>query len=170
MHLSAIFRSLLSMQLPLAEVVLRANRLFCESTGPAHYATLVCGRTTATGVEISNAGHCPPLLLFSHVTERVASSGLPLGLFPDAEYSVAQYTPAAGESIVLYSDGITEAENTAGEDYQEDRLARLLRERFEHDASAMADSVLHDLGQFRGSHPASDDATLLVVRRRRQNQ
>jgi sigma-B regulation protein RsbU (phosphoserine phosphatase) len=80
---------------------------------------------------------------------------------------VAQYTPADGESIVLYSDGITEAENASGEDYHEDRLARLLRERFAHEASAMADSVLHDLFQFRGTHPASDDATLLVVRRRR---
>jgi sigma-B regulation protein RsbU (phosphoserine phosphatase) len=167
MHLSAIFRSLLSMDLSLAEVVLRANRLFCESTGPAHYATLVCGRTTASGVEICNAGHCPPILLLNHGTETVGSSGLPLGLFPGAEYTVAQYAPADGESIVLYSDGITEAENASGEDYQEDRLARLLRERFAHEASAMADSVLHDLGQFRGTHPASDDATLLVVRRRR---
>jgi phosphoserine phosphatase RsbU/P len=166
MHLSAIFRSLLSMQLPLAEVVVRANSLFCESTGPAHYATLVCGRTTATGVEICNAGHCPPLLLLRHATERVASSGLPLGLFPATEYTVAQYAPADGETIVLYSDGITEAENAAGEDYHEDRLARLLRERCEHDASALADSVLHDLNQFRGSHPASDDATLLLIRRR----
>lgn len=167
MHLSAIFRSLLSMDLSLAEVVSRANRLFCESTGPAHYATLVCGRTTATGVEICNAGHCPPILLLHHATERVGSSGLPLGLFPGAEYTVAQYDPADGETIVLYSDGITEAENASGEDYQEDRLARLLRERFTHEASAMADSVLHDLGHFRGTHPAADDATLLVVRRRR---
>jgi phosphoserine phosphatase RsbU/P len=167
MHLSAIFRSLLSMDLSLAEMVSRANRLFCESTGPAHYATLVCGRTTATGVELCNAGHCPPLLLLNHGTERVDSNGLPLGLFPSAEYTVTQHAPSDGESIVLYSDGITEAENASGEDYQEDRLARLLRERFELGASAMADSVLHDLGHFRGSHPVSDDATLLVIRRRR---
>jgi phosphoserine phosphatase RsbU/P len=166
MHLSAIFRSLLSMDLSLGEVVSRANRLFCESTGPAHYATLVCGRTTATGVEICNAGHCPPFLLLTHRTERVASNGLPLGLFPGAEYTVKQYAPSDGDSFVLYSDGITEAENSSGEDYQEDRLARLLRERFEHGACAMADSVLRDLGEFRGTNAAADDATLLVVRRR----
>ena len=84
------------MDLSLAEVVLRANRLFCESTGPAHYATLVCGRTTAAGVEICNAGHCPPLLLPNHVTERFDSSGLPLGLFNGAEFAVAQYAPSDG--------------------------------------------------------------------------
>jgi sigma-B regulation protein RsbU (phosphoserine phosphatase) len=168
MHLSAIFRSLLSMDLPLAEVVSRANQLFCESTGPAHYATLVCGRTTATGVEICNAGHCAPLLLLKDGTEKVDSSGLPLGLFPTSDYTVAQYSPKDGESIVLYSDGITEAENASGEDYQAERLTRLLRARFDHDACAMADCVFEDLRLFRGAHPAADDATLLVVRRRRR--
>lgn len=170
MHLSAIFRSLLSMDLSLGEVVSRANRLFCEGTGPAHYATLVCGRATASGVEICNAGHCPPFLLCKQGTEKVESNGLPLGLFPGAEYTVTQHAPSDGDTIVLYSDGITEAENCLGEDYHQDRLARLLRERFELEACAMADCVLHDLRQFRGTHPASDDATLLVVRRRHEVQ
>src|SRR5579885_1800376 len=62
-HLSAIFRSLLSLDLPLTEVVSRANRLFCESTASAHYATLVCGRATEDGAELCNAGHCRPLVL-----------------------------------------------------------------------------------------------------------
>ena len=70
-HLSAIIRSLLSLDLPLAEMVSRANRLFCESTAPAHYATLVCGRATASGVELCNAGHCTPLLLMPHATQRL---------------------------------------------------------------------------------------------------
>jgi sigma-B regulation protein RsbU (phosphoserine phosphatase) len=166
MHLSAIFRSLLSMDLSLAEVVSRANRLFCESTGPAHYATLVCGRTTPNGIEICNAGHCPPILLLHHGTERVDSNGLPLGLFSGAQYTVTQYAPSDGESLVLYSDGITETENPSGDDYREERLIRSLRERFEHGAHAMCDAVLRDLGHFRGKNPASDDVTLLVVRRR----
>lgn len=165
MHLSAIFRSLLSMDLSLAEIVSRANRLFCESTGPSHYATLVCGRTTPNGVEICNAGHCPPILLFHHGTERVASNGLPLGLFSGAQYTVTQYSPADGESLVLYSDGITETENPSGDEYREDRLIRALRERIEHGAQSMVEAVLQDLGQFRGANPASDDVTLLVVRR-----
>ena len=168
MHLSAIFRSLLSMDLSLAEIVSRANRLFCESTGPAHYATLVCGRTTPNGIEICNAGHCPPILLLHHGTERAASNGLPLGLFAGAQYTVTQYAPVDGESLVLYSDGITETENSSGDDYQEERLIRSLRDRIEHGAHSMVEAVLHDLGQFRGAKPASDDVTLLVVRRRGQ--
>jgi sigma-B regulation protein RsbU (phosphoserine phosphatase) len=166
MHLSAIFRSLLSMNLSLAEIVSRANRLFCESTGPAHYATLVCGRTTPNGIEICNAGHCPPILLLHHGSERIESNGLPLGLFSGAQYSVAQYAPSAGESLVLYSDGVTESGNPSGEEYQEHRLIASLRERCHHGAHAMCDAVLNDLSRFRETIPASDDVTLLVVRRR----
>lgn len=166
MHLSAIFRSLLSMDLSLAEIVTRANRLFCESTGPAQYATLVCGRTTPDGIEICNAGHCPPLLLLHDGTERLDSNGLPLGIFPGAQYTVTQHTPRDGECLVLYSDGITEATSPAGDDYQCERLIQSLRARFQHGAHAMCDAVLHDLGRFRGDSPTADDVTLLLVRRR----
>src|SRR4029079_5908307 len=86
-HLSAIFRSLLSVDLALADVVSRANRLFCESTAPAHYATLVCGRATEDGVQLCNAGHCPPLLFLPGGVRRLDSTGLPLGLFCGAEYT-----------------------------------------------------------------------------------
>ena len=110
-HLSAIFRSLLSLDLPLADVVSRANRLFCESTAPAHYATLVCGRATANGVELCNAGHCTPLLLQRDATQRLDSTGLPLGLFCGGQYTVRHISLGAGESLVLYSDGITEAQD-----------------------------------------------------------
>jgi sigma-B regulation protein RsbU (phosphoserine phosphatase) len=164
-HLSAILRSLLSMDLSLAEVVSRANRLFCESTGPAHYATLVCGRTTPTGVEICNAGHCPPLLLRRNGTERLDSNGLPLGLFCGSQYTLTHCALGPGESLVLYSDGITEAQDPSGDDYREERLVRCLRERFEHGADAMADGVIRDLARFRETGPVSDDMTLLVVRR-----
>jgi sigma-B regulation protein RsbU (phosphoserine phosphatase) len=89
-HLSAIIRSLVSLDLSLADLVARANRLFCESTAPSHYATLVCGRATALGVELCNAGHCAPLLLQRDATQRLDSTGLPLGLFCGGQYGVRQ--------------------------------------------------------------------------------
>lgn len=165
-HLSAIFRSLLSLDLPLAEVVSRANRLFCESTASAHYATLSCGRTTADGVELCNAGHCPPLLLQHHGTQRLDSTGLPLGLFCTGQYSVQHFNLSAGETLALYSDGITEAQDPFDEEYQEDRLIRSLRDRFAHGATAMADRVLADVARFRQARLPVDDMTLLIVRRR----
>ncbi len=165
-HLSAIFRSLVSLELSLADVVSRANRLFCESTGPAHYATLVCGRASAQGIELCNAGHCPPLLLRRDATDRLDSTGLPLGIVCGALYTVHHCSLGAGESLALYSDGITEAEGTSGDDYQEERLIRALRETFEHGPGAMVDGVLRDVAKFRKPGPPSDDMTLLIIRRR----
>ena len=166
-HMSAIFRSLLSLDLPLGEVVARANRLFCESTAPAHYATLACGRATAEGVELCNAGHCRPVVLQRGAVERFEPTGLPIGLFAGAEYGVRQIALGAGESLALYSDGITEALDPDGEEYQEDRLIHALRQHFERGADAMADGVLQDVARFRRSHPPVDDITLLIVRRTR---
>ena len=164
-HLSAIFRSLLSLDFPLAEVMSRANRLFCESTTGSHYATLACGRATAQGLELANAGHCRPLLLRRDGTERVEAAGVPLGMFRGAEYPVTRATLAQGESLVLYSDGVTETEDLQGVDFGEDRLIRSLRGRFGGSAETIALGVVDDVTRFRGARRPFDDLTVLVVRR-----
>ena len=65
-HLSALLRTLITVGLPLSQLVERASRVFCESTLPGHYATLVCARASSSGeIEICNAGHPPPLLIRS---------------------------------------------------------------------------------------------------------
>jgi len=94
-------------------------------------------------------------------------TGLPLGLFSGGRYTVLHISLGAGESLALYSDGITEAQDPDGDEYQEERLIHSLRDRFEHGAGAMADSVLQDVARFRQTRPPVDDMTLLIVRRRR---
>jgi sigma-B regulation protein RsbU (phosphoserine phosphatase) len=71
-----------------------------------------------------------------------------------------------GDSLVLYSDGITESQDPEGNQYEADRLIRSLWDRREHTTAAMADGVLQDVARFRQTRPASDDVTLLIVRRR----
>jgi sigma-B regulation protein RsbU (phosphoserine phosphatase) len=165
-HLSAIFRSLLSLDLPLDELMMRANRLFCESTPATHYATLVAGRTTGKGVDLCNAGHCRPLVLRRGGTDRVDSTGLPLGLFCGGRYAIKQIELDRGDTLVLYSDGITEAEDLQGDTYDENRLIDSLRGSGERDANAIADGVLRDVVRFRNGGPQHDDMTLLLVWRR----
>jgi len=73
-HLHAIFRSLITLDLPVSQLVERANRVFAESTMPAYYATLVCGRANKSGViEICNAGHPPALPLPARAIRRFLS-------------------------------------------------------------------------------------------------
>ena len=164
-HLSAIFRSLLSLDLPLTEVMLRANRLFCESTPTTHYATLVAGHATGNRVDVCNAGHCRPLLMRHDGTERIDATGLPLGLFCDGQYAVRHIQLDRGDNLVVYSDGITEAEDLEGNAYDEERLIRSLRGHAERDAVSMADGVLRDVSRFRDTRPRQDDMTLLILRR-----
>ena len=71
----------------------------------------------------------------------------------------------AGDSLVLYSNGITEVQDLAGEEYEEERLVGSLRDRFDEGADVMADSVLRDVARFRDTRPPVDDMTLLIVRR-----
>ena len=165
-HLSAIFRSLLSLDLPLAEVISRANRLFSDSTPATHYATLVAGRTTGKGVDLCNAGHCRPLLLRRSATERIEATGLPLGLFSGSRHTVRHLQLDPGDRLVLYTDGITEAQDPEGNEYDEERLIRLLREHAEQGAVAALDGVLRDVAGFRATGPRQDDMTLLIVHRR----
>ncbi len=164
-HLSAIFRSLLALNLPLTEVISRANRLFCESTPATHYATLVAGRTTESGVELCNAGHCRPLLLRRDRIERLEATGLPLGLFCGSRHAIRSIEMEPGESLVVYTDGVTEAEDLEGRAFEEDRLIESLRAQAGRDAAATIDGVLQDVERFRGTGRLSDDMTLLMIRR-----
>jgi sigma-B regulation protein RsbU (phosphoserine phosphatase) len=165
-HLNAILRSLLSLELPLVELMQRANRLFCDSTMTSHYATLVCGRATADGVELCNAGHCPPLLLQRQGMRKLDFAGLPLGLFASVEYPVAKIQLAEHETLVLYSDGVTEAQDPEGNQFGEERFTHSLRRHIEGDLEGITQRVLQEVAAFRRGARPSDDLTLLALRRR----
>lgn len=92
-QLHALFRALLPLELPLAQLCERVNRVFCESGASDYYATVVCGRASSDGaLELVNAGHLPPLLLRSDQAMPLFASGPPLGLFPTSRYSVKSKT------------------------------------------------------------------------------
>lgn len=164
-HLSAILRSLLSLHMALPEVMSRANRLFCEGTLAAHYATLVCGRASGDRLEVCNAGHCPPLVLRQDRVQRLDFAGLPLGMFCTMEYPVEPVRLADGDSLILYSDGVTEAVDGSGMEFGEERLIACIRERSAHPAKELARGILQSVSEHRGGRAATDDLTVLVVRR-----
>ena len=164
-HLNAIFRSLLSLGLPLAEVLTRANHMFCESTPAAHYATLVCGLACAESIELSNAGRCVPLVAGCHGIRRLESSGLPLGLFSNAPFPADRLHLEIGESLILYTDGITEALDPASGEFGEDRLCAAALTHLGGCAAEMASGILRELAAFRKDRGLTDDVTLLIMRK-----
>lgn len=165
-HLHASIRALVGLGLPLHQVVERANRIFCDSTMANHYATLVCGRLSQSGDgEICNAGHCAPLLVRAGQVTRLESTGVPIGIFCVNEYPVGRFRLAPGDSLVLYTDGVTEARNADDEEYGDDRLAALVGARAGDPPETLVRACLRDLAAFRGRTPRADDITVMVIRR-----
>ncbi len=168
-NLHATIRSLSSVGLTVEELLTRANRLFCQHTLDTHYATLVCGRSIAPGViELSNAGHWPVAHVRPDQTRFIDSSGLALGMFCGSEYRHQQLRLDPGDFLVLYTDGLTEAQNRAGEEYGTDRLAAHLAGLARQPGLTARDlttACVRDLAAFRGGAPANDDLTIMIVRR-----
>ncbi|MGB7062600.1 MAG: SpoIIE family protein phosphatase [Candidatus Zixiibacteriota bacterium] len=165
-HLHAIFHSLVDAGLSTSQLVERANRIFCESSISADYATLVCGRASKSGeVEICNAGHCPPLLAKGDEITGLEATGLPLGIFNGSEYSTRSMLLAPGDSLLLYTDGLTEAQDRANAEYGPERLTGLVKGSHNLPPQALTELCLEDLRTFISGAPKTDDLSIMVIRR-----
>jgi sigma-B regulation protein RsbU (phosphoserine phosphatase) len=164
-NLSAIFRALIPLGLPLAELMERANRIFTGSTLPTQFATLTCGRAFAGGaLELCSAGHVPALVITQDAVRSVDSNGLPIGLFAEQKFTTSVFQIDAGSSVVLFSDGVSEA-RVEEEDYGYERIATAaMRSTGRTPAEILADCV-RDLETFLGCAPLFDDQTLMVLRK-----
>ena len=163
-NLHAVFHSLVPMNLPLGELMTRANRLLAESSLANQYATLVCGKANRAGeVEISNAGHLPPILIKGGHKGELNHAGLPLGMFSDAEFNVNRIQLESGDSIVLFSDGVTETLNGDSAEFGVDRLLAAIDCIEKGGPQAMIDNCLSHLTDFRGAANRHDDLTMLAL-------
>jgi sigma-B regulation protein RsbU (phosphoserine phosphatase) len=165
-HLHAMFRSLVSVKLPLEDLMALANRVFCESTIAGQYATLVCGRAAASGkVEIASAGHPPAFLICNGGVKPLAATGLPLGMFGKGEYSVQRAALQPGENLILYTDGLNETRDGSNREYGFERLAKFLGARHSLPARALTAACLDELNAFSNGARQLDDRTIMVLRR-----
>jgi sigma-B regulation protein RsbU (phosphoserine phosphatase) len=165
-HLHAMFRSLVESNLPLARLVERANRLFCESTMSANFATLVSGRISPSGeLEICNAGHCYPLVVRRGQIRSIESTGLPLGTFYNADYQSRTMHLSEKDFLFLYTDGLTEARNAADEEYSEAQLSALVARESHRSPTDLIDACVKDWQQFRSGSRKIDDLTIMILRK-----
>jgi sigma-B regulation protein RsbU (phosphoserine phosphatase) len=164
-QLHAMFRSLIHCNIGLKELMERANRILCEGNSGRSYATLVCARVSPSGrLEIVNAGHCSPLVASKSLIGRMETSSLPLGMFSDVEYEVECRQLEAGDTLILYTDGISET-HRGDDDYGDHRMEQMLGRCLDFDARSLVDACIADLAAFRGHAAATDDVTLMAVRR-----
>jgi sigma-B regulation protein RsbU (phosphoserine phosphatase) len=165
-HLQAMFRTLVSTRLPLEQILERASRVFCESTLPTHYATLACGKASPGGeVEICNAGHLPPLWIHQRAVQSIDATGLPLGVFSNEHFSVNRFQMQIGDTLFLYTDGLSETLDGIGSEYGIERLSRLLSENHALAPKALIETCVREVNAFRIGKPPSDDLTLMAIQR-----
>jgi len=164
--LHAVFRSLIPLGLTVGQLVERASRLFGDSMLPGQYATLICGHLAKDGtVFLCNSGHPPALLNQSGKIKPISATGLPLGMFPNQEFSVQTATLAPGDFLLLYTDGVSEALNTADEEYGAERLIDFATASHSLPPKQLVDGCLSDVATFRRGAARVDDITVLGIRR-----
>lgn len=165
-HLQAMFRTLTSINLPLDQLLERVSRVFCESTLPTHYATLVCGKAAVSGdVQICNAGHLPALLVRGGEVSHIESKDLPVGVFCSERFTIDKASLGRAETIFLFTDGLSETRDAAGNEYGIDRLSRLLRSNSRLSPAAMIEACVADVAAFAGGHAIADDLTMMAIQR-----
>ncbi len=150
-----------------AVLVAELNTALKENLPQSKFVTLFLGRLdTKTGaIEYANAGHAPPLRIHAGGVEELADTDLVLGVITRADFLNRRLCLAPGDSLVMFTDGVSEAENGEGQELSPmqfaDRLSKLHGARAEQVTQALEEAVL----QHVGDAPLADDVTLVVVSR-----
>jgi len=142
------------------------NRLFCENTIDSAYATLFFAEydDETQRLRYANCGHlCGLLLRHDNTLERLASTATVVGLFPQWDCVMGEYRLEVGDTLALYTDGITESVNDAGEEFGEARLVEAMRRHVAGTPQHMLKSIVDEVQRF-GVQEQHDDITLVIAR------
>jgi phosphoserine phosphatase RsbU/P len=149
-------------------VISHMNRFLCEHAEVGRYATMFFGVLGSDGKLIYiNAGHPSPLILRrGEVTELTTEGSFPVGLIPEADYVAQTFVLEPSDTLVLFSDGVTEAVNPSEEMFGTARLRESLSTERETSLEQLQKTILGTLGAFTSGANQADDITLLIVRYR----
>jgi phosphoserine phosphatase RsbU/P len=115
-------------------------------------------------IEYCNAGHNPPLLIGKCGFRRLDKGGLIVGVFEHATFEEETVQLDPGDTLIVFSDGISEALNPDGDEFGEERLVSCMETNRELPSAILLECVLETVQQFRGDAAQNDDLTLLVLR------
>jgi serine phosphatase RsbU (regulator of sigma subunit) len=152
----------------LAEIISAVNRYLANTIPPNRFVTLFCAELDPqTGtLAFINAGHNPPLIAHAAGTmEQLGAGGMPLGIMPSAPYREGRTQLNPGDALVIYSDGVTETQNAAGEEFGPLRLYDVVARNLEASAAGIRDKIESALTKFAQGTASVDDITLVIVKR-----
>jgi serine phosphatase RsbU (regulator of sigma subunit) len=152
----------------LSEAVSRINRTVCQNVPLGKYMTFFLARLDPASGRLCyvNAGHNPPLLVRADGTvNRLEEGGMVLGMFDSVPYADGEGELRRGDTLLIFSDGVTETFGPQEEEFGDDRLAELAVRGRGLEASALQDEILRELERFSAGTKATDDRTLIVLKR-----
>jgi serine phosphatase RsbU (regulator of sigma subunit) len=144
--------------MPLLEVVTAVNRYFSERLMGEKYATLLLARLRSDGdLEYVNCGHVQPLLICGKEVMRLPHGNVPVGLLADATFESARCQLRSGDRFMLVTDGVTEAENSMGDFFEDSRLELAAAN------SPSWQGILAAVSEFCSGNPLNDDCTVVEL-------
>jgi sigma-B regulation protein RsbU (phosphoserine phosphatase) len=165
--LHAVVQLLFAEGRELGEIATELNRHIHKWSAENKFVTMIMVSIDpeAETIQFVNAGHNPAYLIVNDKIDMMKSHGLPIGILPQTRYMTQARPFPAGSAAVLYSDGITEAEDVEGEEFENARLEALLGEHLDCSSVVIRDQIADAVDSFVGEAPQKDDQTLVVVRR-----
>ena len=164
-NLQAVLRTLATSNLAPGEICSRLNHHLLQVTDESKFATFFYADWDPCRMRLRyvNAGHHWPIFLGESQGRRLKVGGIPLGLFPEAEFQMGEVMLQPGDLLVLYSDGVTEANSSKGEEFGEDRLEASIEKYRREPLAEIQRHALEAVRLWSQGEP-EDDMTLLIVR------
>jgi sigma-B regulation protein RsbU (phosphoserine phosphatase) len=164
-NVQAVLKSFASDVVGPDELCARVNNVMCDNIVSHRFITCFYALLDNQNRKLSytNAGHCPPMLIRDGACLRLKEGGPVLGIFPNRPYVEGNIELQHGDCLVLFTDGVTEARNSTGREFGEDRLQKLLTGSSKLRAADLRDRIMEAVNEFTEGE-VYDDATLMVVR------
>ena len=152
-------------------LITRINRWLCRNIPVTRFISLACvgiqpGQAGEAQLTFASAGHCPAILIRDDGSiERLEATGPVLGVHEDLSWDEQDLTVQSGDLLVLYTDGVTEAEDGHGEMFEEERLVEYIRRNRSAPADDFLEGLISEVTAFTGRRELSDDLTAIVMRK-----
>jgi len=167
-NLQASLQSLVREKYPLDRLVARINNVIYKNTDPDKYITFFYGQfdLKTLAFDYVNAGHNPPYLLHEDGNiDELSTGGIILGMMPDMPYQIGNVRFKKGDTLILFTDGVTETMTPDDEEYEEKRLINFLKKMSpSKKPEEINNELIKDLDQFSAGTPQNDDITILTLK------
>jgi serine phosphatase RsbU (regulator of sigma subunit) len=165
----AYLRAFLPTRTDVGEVMALLNQALASDTPEDRFATLLLGRLSmpARTFLYASAGHAVGFILSAsgEVRQPLESTGIPLAILPEAKFATSPEFPlAAGEMVVLLTDGLSEARGAGGELYGDERILEVVRAQRQQSARALVDTLFNEVHRFCCAESQLDDMTAIVIK------